>query len=244
MIKRLAMLATMVLASTAQAGNADDVQEHIVEAVRTLNPALEVNAVHETPIAGLYEVVIGSQIAYFSEDGRYLIQGELIDLVEQRSMTEARLQEQRLPRLQQVPDEEFIIYPAVGETQHRVIVVTDIDCPYCRRMHGEMERINELGIEVRYLQMPRAGVASPSYRKAVSVYCNDDQNAAMDRAKGGEDPPVRDCDNPVQRHMALTAELGIRATPTVIFENGATHPGYLEAERLLEIAEQHAARSR
>ncbi len=241
MIKRILLLALAgMLATAAHAEDTDLVRERVGQALNKINPALRVDAVHPTPVAGLYEVVVGSQVVYFSADGRYLVQGELIDLQQQRSLTEARRQGQRLPLLQAVPEEEFIVYPARGERRHRVTIVTDIDCPYCRRLHAHMSEINRLGIEVRYLQMPRSGVGSPSYRKAVSVFCSDDRNRAMDRAKAGESVPERSCDNPVERHMQLASRLGINATPTIIFDNGAIHPGYLNAQTLLERAQEEA----
>jgi thiol:disulfide interchange protein DsbC len=123
-----------------------------------------------------------------------------------------------------------------------VIVVTDIDCPYCRRMHAHMDEINGLGIELRYLQMPRAGVQSPSFRKAVSVYCAEDSTGAMDKAKAGQSVAEASCENPVARHMQLASRLGINATPTVVFANGSVHPGYMTAEQLLKRAEEESAR--
>jgi thiol:disulfide interchange protein DsbC len=243
MIKRILLLSLALAASTAvQADELDKVKQRVSEHLTKVNPTLRIDSVAPTPVAGLYEVTIGTQIVYVSADGRYLLQGDLVDLQEQRSLTEARRQAQRLPLLEAVPDEEYIVYPAKGENKHRVIVVTDIDCPYCRRMHAHMDEINGLGIELRYLQMPRAGVQSPSFRKAVSVYCAEDSTGAMDKAKAGQSVAEASCENPVARHMQLASRLGINATPTVVFANGSVHPGYMTAEQLLKRAEEESAR--
>ncbi len=228
-------------AASLAAGELGQVERRVAETLSTLNPELSVDAVNPTPIAGLYEVLVGGQVLYFSADGRYLLQGDLVDLREQRSLTEARRQQQRLAQLAQVPAAEYITYPARGDKRHSVVIVTDIDCPYCQRMHRHMAELNERGVEVRYLQMPRAGVNSPSYGKAVAVYCADNQLEAMDRAKAGESVPQRQCDHPVREHLQLVRQLGINATPTVVFENGAVHPGYLNtADLLARIAQEQS----
>ncbi|RFA26367.1 hypothetical protein CAI21_16890 [Alkalilimnicola ehrlichii] len=240
MIKRalVALILGAFATAAVYASETDKVKERVVETLERLNPSLSVSEVSSTPVPGLFEVVVGGQIVYFSADGRYMVQGELVDIREQRSLTEASRTLQRQAHLSRIDPAELITYPAQGETKHRVIVVTDIDCPYCRRMHAYMDDINALGIEVSYLQMPRAGVGSESYRKAVSVYCADNPQEAMDRAKAGGSVANNNCENPVRSHMELTAQLGINATPTTVTEDGAVIPGYMEAEALLRRLEQ------
>ena len=86
------------------------------------------------------------------------------------------------------PESEMIVFgprpPA--EVKHTVTVFTDVDCGYCAKLHREMAGYNELGIEVRYMAFPRAGVGSNSYRKIVSVWCAEDQQDAMTRALWSE----------------------------------------------------------
>jgi len=111
-------------------------------------------------------------------------------------------------------------------------VFTDIDCGYCRKLHGEIDQFNAKGITVRYLAFPRSGIGAPSYNKAVSVWCDKDPQAAMTRAKNGETLPKADCDNPVKEQYELGQLIGVQGTPAIIMEDGALLPGYVPAAKL------------
>src|SRR5690606_38667024 len=104
--------------------------------------------------------------------------------------------------------------------------------------HAEMSEINERGITVRYLLFPRTGVDSPSYHKAVSIWCAEDRNAAMDEAKLGRDIPTRNCENPVREHLALGEQLGIQGTPALVLESGDMLPGYRPVDEPVALLEQ------
>ena len=119
--------------------------------------------------------------------------------------------------------------------KHTVTVFTDIDCPYCRRLHKEVPAMNELGIKVRYLAFPRAGVHSPSFKEAVSVWCAKNPAQALTDAKAGKKVPEVTCDNPVLQHMALGEQVGVTGTPAMVLEDGRMLPGYIPATRLAQL---------
>jgi thiol:disulfide interchange protein DsbC len=81
---------------------------------------------------------------------------------------------------------------------------------------------------------PRAGINSVSYQKAVSVWCAEDQQVEMTKAKSGAMPEKRDCENPVRKHMALARRMGLRGTPYTITDTGRAIGGYVPAPELLE----------
>jgi thiol:disulfide interchange protein DsbC len=128
----------------------------------------------------------------------------------------------------------MIVFSPEGEVKHTITTFTDIDCPYCRKMHREMDLLNRMGIKVRYMLFPRAGPASKSYEKAVSVWCAEDQQTAMTEAKAGATPELSDCDNPIREHMVLGRRLGLRGTPYTITDTGRAIGGYMPAPELLE----------
>ena len=99
-------------------------------------------------------------------------------------------------------------------------------------MHAEMEQLNALGIRVRYMLYPRAGPDSESFRKAVDVWCAEDRNAAMTRAKAGQTLPRGDCENPILEHMKLAIDLGLTGTPFSITDEGEVISGYAPAPQL------------
>ena len=203
-----------------------------------LIPGATVDRIEPSPIDGVYEVGInGSDVVYVSSDGRYLISGSMIDLVTRENITERTLAGQRSKILDAVPEESMIIFEPEGEVKHTITTFTDIDCPYCRKMHKEMAMMNRMGIRVRYMLFPRAGVDSVSYKKAVSVWCADDSQTELTKAKAGNMPPERDCENPVREHMALARRLGLRGTPYTITETGRAIGGYIPAPELFESLE-------
>jgi thiol:disulfide interchange protein DsbC len=128
-----------------------------------------------------------------------------------------------------------------ADAKYTVDVFTDIDCPYCVRLHRQMAEYNRLGVRIRYLAFPRAGIPSPSYDKYVSAWCSDDQQSAMSDAKNGRSVPKKECDNPVEKQFALGRAVGVRGTPSLILENGEMIPGYVSPAELLRALEENRA---
>lgn len=190
------------------------------------------DAVNEAPVDGLYEVTYGPKLYYVSLDGRYLFTGELYDLKSRTNLTEQNRAGARLKALSAIDESSMIVYKAKGEEKHVVTVFTDIDCGYCRKLHSGMAKMNELGITVRYMAFPRAGINSPSYDKAVSVWCAKDRNKAMDVAKSGKKPEPATCDAPVKEHYAMGQMLGVTGTPALVLQDGILMPGYLPPQQL------------
>ncbi|WP_306304412.1 thioredoxin fold domain-containing protein [Methylogaea oryzae] len=124
---------------------------------------------------------------------------------------------------------------AAKQPKYVVSIFTDIDCGYCRKLHSEIEQYLAEGITVRYLFFPRAGRDSDSYRKAVSVWCAKDRNAALTRAKRDEKVESKECDNPVDEHMSLGIAMGANGTPMIVTEGGEIIPGYVNAKQLAKM---------
>ena len=119
------------------------------------------------------------------------------------------------------------------DTGRYVTVFTDTDCVYCQRFNQHIAELQERGMQVRYLMFPRAGVGSPSYHEAVSVWCSDDQARAMTIAKSGGVVDEKICENPVEQQYRLGQQLGVRGTPTMILDTGKVIPGFLTPDQLL-----------
>ena len=234
----MALTVSVTLLVTATPAFADSDLQSITRLIANRLPGVTVDHVVPSPVKGMYEVGIdGGDVVYVSADGRYLLSGTLIDLVTQENLTEQVLAEQRVKALDSVPEDSMILFEPEGDVRHTLTTFTDIDCPYCRKMHREMALMNRMGIRVRYMLFPRAGVNSLSYEKAVSVWCADDQQAEMTKAKSGAMPTKRECENPVREHMALARRLGLRGTPYSISDTGRAIGGYVPAAELLESLE-------
>ena len=184
-----------------------------------------------SPIAGLYEVVKGSAIGYVSTDGRYLIEGDLLDLKTETNLSEARRNAWRQQKLASIDEDKMIIF-APKKYDHTVTIFTDVDCGYCRKLHSQIAEYLAEGIRVRYVFYPLRGTKAASYQKAEAVWCSKDQQAAMTRAKQGKEVKAEACETPVAMHLETGMELGIRGTPGIITESGELLPGYMPPETL------------
>ena len=193
-----------------------------------------VDAVRTSALPGIYEVAHGGEVLYVSGDGRYALSGDLYETDSGRNLTEQRRTEVRGVALRALADADTIIF-GPKSARYTVTVFTDIDCPYCRRMHSEIAEYNRLGVRIRYAFYPRSGPGSDSWKKAEAVWCAPNRQDALTRAKAGAAVPPRACpDAPVAKTWELGRELGIRGTPGMFTDRGDYLSGYLSPQRLLE----------
>jgi len=196
------------------------------------------------PGTGIVEVDFGDGFIYLTEDGKYALKGDIIDLYKNVNITEAKRSKSRLDTLATIDEANMLIYPADKERKHSITVFTDIDCGYCRRMHQGIKEYTSRGIEVRYVFYPRAGRNSPSYNKAVSVWCADDSQMAMNMIVSGQAIESAACENPIDKHMSVANVLGVTGTPTIFLEDGRRLPGYVKAPKLEYILNNQPVASR
>lgn len=228
----------MWLCMSAPAMAADDTAK-LNAALATLLPGATPDSVKASVIPGIYEVSYGGSVMYMTQDGRYLLRGDLIDVERGENLTEATRGQARLKIINAIDEGSMIVY-GPKKAKHTITVFTDPDCGYCRKLHGEMAEYNKRGIKVRYVAYPRSGVDTPSYDKTVSVWCAKDRTAAMTQAKRGDELAKKTCDNPVRQHMQAANQVGISGTPTLILDDGSLIPGYVPPQRLAELLDQHA----
>jgi thiol:disulfide interchange protein DsbC len=229
----LAALVCFGASALAEGNNTADpaVEAKIRSSLEVLLPGLQPDSIRPTPVSNLYEITFGTRIVYITDDGRFLLQGKLVDLETRAEITDNRLAELKLAALNSISEERMVVY-SPEEPKHTITVFTDIDCGFCRRMHAEMEQYHKQGIAIRYLFYPRAGVGSDSYTKAVSVWCAEDRHAAMDSAKAGQSVPTQTCDNPVEAHYELGQQMSVQGTPALVLADGEIVPGYVPPPRL------------
>jgi thiol:disulfide interchange protein DsbC len=195
---------------------------------------IEPEHVRQSPVDGWYTIRKGAIVAYISSDGRYLLQGDLIDLEAEINLSEQDRNEARLDLLGAISTADMIVFsPEVAK--YTVTVFTDIDCTYCRRFHSQIDEYMAQGIEVRYLLYPRNGPAAESWAKAEQVWCADDRNEALTLAKLGRKLEARSCDTSiVHKHYAIGQDVGLRGTPAIVLQDGTLLSGYLPPMELTE----------
>jgi len=201
---------------------------------------VEADDISSSPLPGVYQISVGANVAYVTADGRYLLQGELYDLATNENLTERTRAASRVDLLESVDRDSMIVFaPKDGEVKHSITIFTDIDCGYCRQFHREIDEVNALGIEVRYLFYPRTGPDTESWEKADRVWCAADRNAALTRAKlGGSVPDLQCADTPVAGHYDLGHEVGVRGTPAVFSSTGELLGGYMPPATLAKLLDE------
>ncbi len=208
------------------------------QSLAKLAPDVEVDVVNRAPLPGFYQVIASGQLVYVSTDGKYLLNGDLVDLGAKKSLNDVAWAAYRKTELAKVPASARIEF-APPNPKYRVTVFTDVSCPYCKVLHEHMAEFNKEGIAVDYLAWPREGVtdrhgqATPVYREMASVWCAADRKAAFTAAKNGIAPKPASCANPVRYEYELGQKLGVNGTPAIFTSSGRQIGGYLTPAQLL-----------
>ena len=232
------VLAAFALMSSAFAQSADDSAE--VTAIRQLllktQPDMQIATIAPSPMAGMYEITTsGGQTIYATADARFLILGDLYEaqpagLV---NLGESKRNTIRRDRIAAIDEADMIVFEAEGERKATLTVFTDVDCPYCRKLHAEVEALNAMGIAVRYLAFPRTGLNTETHRKMSSTWCAEDRLAMLTSAERGGEVPLADCAaDPIASQYQLGREVGVTGTPALVLEDGTMLPGYVPAATL------------
>jgi len=231
------MILALLLLGWCVSTLADDVTARLAKQLR-----VEPKDVVATDIAGLYRVTLGPQILYLTRDGKYALRGDLIELSSGRDLSAGDRAAARMAYLAGIGEDDMIVFP-VPHPRHVLTVLTDIDCGYCRQLAGDMPRLQAAGVALRYLAYPRSGLDSPSWAKAVGVWCAKDRRAAYRSAMlGNAVATAEGCDQKaVLEGYDLAMKLGLQGTPIIITEGGRLIAGYLPPEDLLKLLDDPAA---
>jgi thiol:disulfide interchange protein DsbC len=236
-----AFVATFPVFSFAQADESSAELDAVRQKVGEMFDMIGPENVSSSPVDGWYTIHTGSVVAYISADGRYLLQGDLVDLDNQVNLSENVRNKSRRELMASVTDDQTILF-APEEVKYSVSVFTDVDCTYCRRLHNQIDQYLEHGIQVRYLMYPRNGPASPAWTTAEDVWCASDRQNALTMAKLDREFPTNKCDaSAIQDHYIMGRDVGLSGTPAIVLEDGTLIGGYLAPDQLIATLEQKAA---
>lgn len=215
---------------------AEDAKDVIMKQLQKIDQRIPVVSIHAAQLNGMYEIELGSgEILYSDAKGEYFLLGQLYQLSDDKgfvNLTEDKMNDQRQAQLSIIPDKEKVIFEAEGTQKSSVYVFTDVDCPYCRKLHQEVPKLQAMGIRVEYLAFPRQGPGSPAYKKMSNIWCAADKAQAMTLSKQGKALEQIDCENPVLAQYELGQKIGVTGTPAIITQEGRLIPGYMPAEQL------------
>jgi len=219
--------------AVAQAASTDSASfAPIRTAILKVVPNATIDSIKPTVIPGYHEVSVSGRVVYVSDDGKYLIQGALINLATKANLTDASEAVQRRAVLDSVGRDRRIVF-SPANPKYRITVFTDIDCAYCRKLHSQIADYNKAGIAVEYMFFPRAGLSSESYNKAVSVWCASNRQQALTDAKLDKPVARKTCPKPVAMEYNLGQKVGVDGTPAIYAADGTQLGGNLSPEDML-----------
>jgi thiol:disulfide interchange protein DsbC len=170
---------------------------------------------------------------YISFDGRYVIQGAVTDLELMTNLSSTRINSIRKNILNSIDENDKIVFKAKNE-QYIVHVFTDVDCPYCAKLHANMEKMNSLGITIKYLASPIEQLHPNAQSAMEKIWCAEDKSVALHNYKLMRFLPESvECENPVAEQLAISKQLGVNGTPSLFFADGSNTPGYQDPQELL-----------
>lgn len=236
-------LAFGACAADSAAGVNGNAEKLVRQAVLRLAPGVQIDSIKSAGMPGFYQVIASGRMVYVSTDGKYMFNGDLIDLTSRNNLSDVAWAAFRKAELAKVPESQRIVF-APANPKYRVTVFTDVNCGYCRALHQHVAEFNKDGIAVEYLAWPREGVTTtagnltPTYKEMVSVWCAADRKVAFTAAKNGQLPKSASCANPVKDEFDLGVKLGVSGTPTIIGQNGMVLGGYVTPDQLLKMLQK------
>lgn len=238
-------LITTILAATLLAGSAyagDALKEMAVMAtLKQKYPSTVIKSVSSTNLPGVYEVVMGKNVAYVEESGRYFVFGHMFDMQTQTDLTEGKIMAEQVAKVdfKKLPLKDAIKIVR-GDGSRKVAIFSDPDCPYCKQLENNIANLTNVTI---YLYLFPIDQLHPQAKaKSVGVWCAADQMKAWDGLMRRNEVPTGQCENPVDRNIALAEAMGINGTPTVILPDGSIIPGAPSAAKLEQMLNQAAAK--
>jgi len=200
--------------------------------------------VEKTPLRGIYIAVFGDLVKYMDGSGRFLFRdGKLLDDkaqdFSQSVLVDAqKAQDQKnLKNLQTLSVDDKLIYKADNE-RHAITVFTDLDCPFCQKLHHDVPNYLAQGISVHYVMYPREGLGSTGYHKAVNIWCQKDKQAAFEQAIGTQalaTPTDNSCQHPIDAHLTLAENLHLAGTPVIMSPEGRLLHGYHSVDEVTAV---------
>ena len=243
-LKNLVVATLIAMSQVALSNHAMADEASLKAAIETAYPKMKVESIVKTPYAGLYEVFMGGQIVYADEKLTFLIaEGRLVDTKTKKDVTGDRLEELTKVDFNTLPLDQAIKV-VKGNGSRKLVVFSDVDCPYCKRLE-QKELSNITDVTVYTFLYPLQQLHPDAPAKSKLIWC------APNRPKAWQDwilnnqlpTTAGNCEVPLERVGDLARKLGVTSTPTLIFADGKRMMGaqpYKEIEKYMLAAQATA----
>lgn len=229
MVMRLSFLLPFLLLGLFS-GAAVANEASLRKALQVHFPGDKIESLKKTPYLGLYEIVVGGGLFYTDEKASYFFSGHVIDPKTGQSLTEGRLQQIKDARrinIDSLPL-ELAIKAVRGNGKRRVVVFSDPNCSYCKRLENELTKVTDVTVYTLLYPVLNGSVAA-----ATAIWCSADRLKAWDDFMlKGIAPTAKSCETPIATLIQLGQKHGVSGTPTLIFSDGSVTPGMIPAEMI------------
>ena len=212
-------------------------EDNIRNSLKNILPdGAKIESIEESSIPDIFAVYYGDlQPIYVTKDGSFFIYGDIYKINSNSisNITDESIAERRKIILENIPKDELISFKSSNE-QFSVVVFTDVDCGYCRKLHNQINEYNKLGISINYAAYPRSGLGTSAFTKMVGAWCSDDPKGSISKLKNNKNLDLSFCDSqPVSKQYVIGQKLGVNGSPAIFSMDGEIFPGYIEPEELL-----------
>ena len=188
-------------------------------------PNIQVSNIQATEMPGLYSASLDNQIIYLDENAQYMLVGSMVRLKDQKNLTKDLMLQQNSVDWKQLPLKDAI-KTVKGTGKRQLVVFSDPNCPYCKKLEAELDKLNDVTIYTLIYPLK-----SQSITVSKQVWCDPNQAYAWKNLlQKNVQPKEKTCTNPIDRNLELGKKLGIEGTPTLIFGNGLKMVGGRSAE--------------
>ncbi len=217
----------------------DDMQDLVNKINIILPDEIKVQDISFSDERNLYVINVGDiQPIYMLPDGEHVILGDIFNISEGEAQSTTEKDKDIFRKNKLITSNLETIDFLAKKEKYSLTVFTDVDCGFCRKFHNEIDQYNNLGISIKYLAFPRAGIDSESYTKMVSAWCSDQADLSITLLKDNKSIPSNSCENSVAEQFELGRTLGITGTPALITQSGKLLPGYVPAQELLMLLQK------
>jgi thiol:disulfide interchange protein DsbC len=235
----MALVAASLAAGTLQAQTQSPTKANATAQESKLRKNLEqrlptigkIDEVRAAPIAGLYEVRVGTELFYSDAEGNYLVNGQIIDTRSRKNLTEERQDKLLAIDFDSLPMKDAFTIVR-GDGKRKLAVFEDPNCGYCKRFEQDLQKIDNVTVYM-YLY-PILG--PDSIEKSKNHWCAKDKGRAWQDWMVRNTPPPKAeaaCDvTALTRNRELGTKHKITGTPTLIFTDGTRVPGAIGAADL------------
>ena len=234
------LLSITILASCSNTNNIDGAKNNIDGAKKAIKDAYPDITVDNIRVFNdkFFEVTVQKEIFYMTKDYKNLIAGNIIELKTGENLTEKTKQNGRISLISNLDTNGMIIYKP-KKTNHVLTVFTDTSCPYCKKLHDEIDNLITNNIEVRYVLFSRNGNNDDAFRQMVSIWCSSDRLKNLDAAFDGDFiKNDNSCENPISKNYTSAQNLGVTGTPMIFTGDGKLIVGYQPSRAIIAYLEK------